>query len=220
MEKNDEKKKNLAGVDTGCACGKCASECEQERTEKKGRVSGKTTAERVNSRKNAHLNIDDLKMMSNLMELRLEAHEERMKKMLVEPKCKKSSKAMPLDQLRVVINVFNKMLEGKGEILDQMFEMISNRQELIIGLLCDLFEVMKVNPIDKSESLRRYLVYYHTGMVSDRPGYKVLKGRLINANGKDETDERFYNAKKEGKCLGEVNNETFDSEFGDDGGRD
>ena len=71
---------------------------------------------------------------------------------------------------------------------------------------------MKMNPLDKSETLRRYLTYHHLGMVSDLPGYKVLNGRLINESGLDETDERFFNGEEDGKSYYQIEREIFENE--------
>ena len=215
MEKNDEKK-NLAGVDTGCACGKCASECKQERTEKKEAVD-EEASRLLKKVKKAHLNIDDLRMIYNIVALQLDGREEKWKKMLAEPKGKKSSKTYNVEMLRDFLRLTDKLivpeLQKFQEISDDRFRELYDMLELLIALVCDMYELQGVNPLNKCESLRQYLVYNRLGMVSDVKGYKVLKGRLINEFGEDVTDEKYFNGKAEGVTLGSLQNEEFDNEF-------
>ena len=128
-------------------------------------------------------------------------------------KKEKPSKAYDMNMLRDFIRLQDKLVVPKIEAMHGETVIVKELLEVVCSLVCDLFEVLKVNPLDKSIHLRQYLQYHRLGLVSDRPGFKVLNGRLINAYGEDCTDEKYYNGKESGKSLTEIQNEEFTNEF-------
>ena len=80
----------------------------------------------------------------------------------------------------------------------ETFDSLWGRSILIEHLLCTLYELQGINPIDECEMLRLHYVYNHNSIVSDVPGMRIKHGKLFARDGKEIPMDFVYQAKKKG----------------------
>ena len=123
---------------------------------------------------------------------------------------KKKTNATDVEQLHTLTNAdwkfMNKMLGKYSESIvntvndftSETFTSLWGRSILIEHLLCTLYELQGLNPIEKCEMMRLHYVYHHNSFKSDVPGMEIKAGKLFDKDGKEIPMDDVYTAKKKG----------------------
>jgi hypothetical protein len=80
----------------------------------------------------------------------------------------------------------------------ETFDSLWGRSILIEHLLCTLYELQGINPIEACEMMRLHYVYHHNSFKSDVPGMEIKAGKLFGRDGKEIPMDFVYQAKKKG----------------------
>ena len=123
---------------------------------------------------------------------------------------KKKTNATDAEKLHNLTNAdwkfLNKMLGKHSESIvntvndftSETFTSLWGRSILIEHLLCTLYELQGMNPIEKCEMMRLHYVYHHNSFKSDVPGMEIKAGKLFDRDGKEIPMDFVYQAKKKG----------------------
>ena len=123
---------------------------------------------------------------------------------------KKKTNATDAEKLHNLTNAdwkfMNKMLGKYSESIVntvndftcETFDSLWGRSILIEHLLCTLYELQGINPIEACEMMRLHYVYHHNSFKSDVPGMEIKEGKLFGRDGKEIPMDDVYTAKKKG----------------------
>ena len=123
---------------------------------------------------------------------------------------KKKTNATDVEKLHNLTNAdwkfMNKMLGKYSESIVntvndftcETFDSLWGRSILIEHLLCTLYELQGINPIEACEMMRLHYVYHHNSFKSDVPGMEIKEGKLYGRDGKEIPMDFVYQAKKKG----------------------
>ena len=123
---------------------------------------------------------------------------------------KKKTNATDEEKLHTLTNAdwkfLNKMLGKYSESIvntvndftSETFTSLWGRSILIEHLLCTLYELQGINPIEACEMMRLHYVYHHNSFKSDVPGMEIKAGKLFDKDGKEIPMDDVYQAKKKG----------------------
>ena len=123
---------------------------------------------------------------------------------------KKKTNATDDEKLHNLTNAdwkfMNKMLGKYSESIvntvndftSEAFTCLWGRSILIEHLLCTLYELRGINPIEACEMMRLHYVYHHNSFKSDVPGMEIKEGKLFGRDGKEIPMDFVYTAKKKG----------------------
>ena len=123
---------------------------------------------------------------------------------------KKKTNATDVEKLHNLTNAdwkfLNKMLGKYSESIVntvndftcETFDSLWGRSILIEHLLCSLYELQGINPIEACEMLRLHYVYHHNSFKSDVPGMEIKAGKLFGRDGKEIPMDFVYTAKEKG----------------------
>ena len=87
-------------------------------------------------------------------------------------------------------------------------------------LLCDMYEIHGMNPINYCRTLKYYYVYVHGSLESDLPGLRIEDGKVYDADGKEIPYPEMYAAREQGKTFNEALNEQYARDVAENGGDD
>ena len=137
---------------------------------------------------------------------------------------KKKTNATDVEKLHQLTNAdwkfMNKMLGKYSESIVntvnnftcETFDSLWGRSILIEHLLCSLYELQGINPIEACEMLRLHYVYHHNSFKSDVPGMEIKAGKLFGRDGKEIPMDFVYTAKKKGIEFYKVVNAFYNDE--------
>ena len=123
---------------------------------------------------------------------------------------KKKTNATDAEKLHNLTNAdwkfMNKMLGKYSESIVntvndftcETFDSLWGRSILIEHLLCTLYELQGINPIEACEMMRLHYVYHHNSFKSDVPGMEIKAGKLFDRDDKEIPMDYVYQAKEKG----------------------
>ena len=137
---------------------------------------------------------------------------------------KKKTNATDVEKLHNLTNAdwkfMNKMLGKYSESIvntvndftSETFTSLWGRSILIEHLLCTLYELQGINPIEACEMVRLHYVYHHNSFKSDVPGMEIKAGKLFGRDGKEIPMDFVYTAKEKGIEFYKVVNAFYNDE--------
>ena len=94
----------------------------------------------------------------------------------------------------------------------ETFDSLWGRSILIEHLLCTLYELQGINPIEACEMVRLHYVYHHNSFKSDVPGMEIKAGKLFGRDGREIPMDFVYTAKEQGIEFYKVVNAYYNDE--------